>query len=218
MNRTDSICEQARKLSRKEREQEAHRREILDAAERVFIRKGYHGATVEEIAQEAEFAVGTLYNFFKNKEELYAKVLERIAQDFMDRFEATVLAQDDPKEAIAALVELRLTHFDEHSGFFRVFIETAPGSHMDPARALPESCKELYQRYLAHVSNIFEKGIEIEAFRNADPLYLALSLEGIANACAAYWARCEPSQPVAERVLKVRDLLLEWVRSPGARL
>ena len=64
------------KMTRKERERERHRREMLEAAERVFVRKGYHDATVEEIAQEAEFAVGTLYNFFKGKDDLYARVVE----------------------------------------------------------------------------------------------------------------------------------------------
>ena len=128
--------EVARKLSRKERERQAHRREMLEAAERVFVRKGYHGATVEEIAQEAEFAVGTLYNFFKSKEEMYAEVIRKIAEDFQDVFERQVLTRDRPQEAIGALIELRLKYFDDHRGFFRVFFETSPGSRIDPSRAL----------------------------------------------------------------------------------
>ncbi|RKY64298.1 MAG: TetR/AcrR family transcriptional regulator, partial [Candidatus Latescibacterota bacterium] len=47
--------------TRREREREAHRREILEAAGRVFARKGFAGATMDEIAQEAEFSKAALY-------------------------------------------------------------------------------------------------------------------------------------------------------------
>jgi len=119
---------QRKKLSRREREREAHRRELLEAAERVFVREGYHGATVDEIAQEAEFAVGTLYNFFKGKEDLYVHVIEKIAQNFTEQFDQQVLSIEDPEQAIASLIELRLTHFEDHRGFFRIFFEASPGS------------------------------------------------------------------------------------------
>jgi len=59
-----------RRLSRRDRERERHRQEILEAAERVFVREGYHAATVEAIAREAEFGIGTIYNFFQSKEDL----------------------------------------------------------------------------------------------------------------------------------------------------
>ena len=63
------------KLSRKEREYLRHKEEILWAAEEVFSEKGYVSATVDEIAQRAEFAVGTLYRFFENKSELYSETV-----------------------------------------------------------------------------------------------------------------------------------------------
>jgi AcrR family transcriptional regulator len=204
--------EPAKKLSRKERERERHRREILEAAERVFVRKGYYLATVEQIAQEAQFAVGTIYNFFTGKEELYSQVVEKIAQDFMEVFEQQVLTRSDPEEAIGALIELRLTHFDDHRGFFRVFFETSPGSRLDPPRALPPNCVGLYDRYLDAVSGIFERGITDGLFDEMDSFYLTLCLEGIINAFVAYWSRSEPSEPLATRVDKMRNTFLGRLR------
>ena len=202
----------AEKLSRKEREREGHRREILEAAERVFVRKGYYLATVEQIAQEAQFAVGTIYNFFNGKEELYFQVLQKIAEDFMEIFEHQVLTRSDPEEAIGALIELRLTHFEEHRGYFRVFFETSPGSRLDPPRALPPNCVGLYDRYLGAVTGIFERGITDGLFDEMDPFYLALCLEGIVNAFVAYWSRSEPSEPLATRVDKMINAFLRWLR------
>jgi len=201
-----------KKLSRKERERERHRLEMLEAAERVFVRKGYHTATVEEIAEEAEFAVGTLYNFFKGKDDLYARVVERIARDLMSLLEEQVLEEPDPDVAIATLIELRLTHFEEHRGLIRVFLETSPASRLDPARALPESCADMYERYVEAVSAIFARGVRNGQFEDFDPLYLTLCLEGIINAFVAYWSRREPEEPLAQRVEKMKDVFLGRLR------
>ena len=200
------------KLSRKERERQRHRQEILEAAERVFVRKGYHGATVEEIAQEAEFAVGTIYNFFKGKDDLYACVIEGIAQDFMEQFETKVLSLADPESAIAALIELRLTHFEDHRGFFRIFFEASPGSRLDPAAALPDNCAGLYERYMEAVIEIFRRGVSRRVFDESDPLYLALCLEGIVNAFVAYWSKREPTEPLAVRVEKMKREFLGRIK------
>ena len=55
---------------RKEREKEQRRNAIIDAAEKVFFSKGFELATMEEVAEQAELSKGTLYLYFKNKEEL----------------------------------------------------------------------------------------------------------------------------------------------------
>jgi AcrR family transcriptional regulator len=200
------------KMTRKEREREAHRREMLEAAERAFVSKGYHATTVEEIAQAAEFAVGTLYNFFKGKEDMYAQVVAKIAHDFMDLLEERALDQPDADTAIAALIKLRLTHFEEHRGFFRVFFETSPASRIDPARALPEGCVGLYDRYIEAVTTIFARGIRGGQFDHFDPLYLTLCLEGIINAFVAYWSRREPEEPLDVRVEKMQNAFLGRLR------
>jgi len=201
--------------SRRQREREAHRRELVEAAERVFVREGYHGATVDQIAQEAEFAVGTLYNFFKGKDDLYAHVTERVARDFMGRFEDGVLSIADPEKAVAALIELRLTHFEDHRGFFRVFLEASPGSQMDPAGALPESCAGLYEQYMDAVTEIFRRGISQGVFDGLDPLYLTLCLDGIITAFTAYWSKREPAEPLAVRVEKMKGEFIGRLKRRG---
>jgi AcrR family transcriptional regulator len=56
---------------RKQREKEQRKTEIINAARKVFSNKGFNTATMEEIASEAELSPGTLYLYFKNKEELH---------------------------------------------------------------------------------------------------------------------------------------------------
>ena len=64
------------KITRKEREFIAHRGEILSAAEKVFAVKGFFPTTMSEIAEIAEFGTGTLYKYFKSKEDLYFSLID----------------------------------------------------------------------------------------------------------------------------------------------
>ena len=59
------------RTQRKQREYEARRLEILAVAERLFSKKGFFKTSMLEIASASQFAMGTVYRFFKNKEEIY---------------------------------------------------------------------------------------------------------------------------------------------------
>lgn len=199
-------------MTRKERERERHRREVLEAAERVFVRKGYLNATMEEIANEAEFAVGTLYNFINNKEDLYFQVLDRHVQDYMAAIAEKVLKEPDAEKAIAALIRLRLNLYEKHKGFFLVFFETTARFQKDPATALTKEYDGLYDEYVKGLAGVFERGIRAGQFADIDPLYLALCLEGVVNAFTSYWSKVEPEEPVDVRVEKIANAFLGGVR------
>ncbi|RPH52411.1 MAG: TetR/AcrR family transcriptional regulator [Desulfobacteraceae bacterium] len=72
---------------RKEREGERRRQQIIVAARRVFSIKGFNKATMEDIAGEAELSPGTIYLYFKNKDELYASLSLRILQYLLIRLQ-----------------------------------------------------------------------------------------------------------------------------------
>lgn len=194
--------------SRRDRERERHRREILHAAERIFIAKGFEATTIEEIAKEAQFAVGTLYLFFKGKEELYGCVIQRIAHDFMEQFQSRVLTQKNPEDALATLIELRLTHFDNHRAFFRLVFASPADGRIDLARALPPQCRQVHDRYIADVTKLFQQGISEGIFDAVDPLYLTLSLEGIIKALFAYWSQHPPTEPLTQNIATLQRQFL----------
>ncbi|MBW2283651.1 MAG: helix-turn-helix transcriptional regulator, partial [Deltaproteobacteria bacterium] len=59
---------------RKEREKEMRQRQIITAAEKIFSAKGFRGATMEDIAREAELSPGALYTYYNKKDDLYASL------------------------------------------------------------------------------------------------------------------------------------------------
>ena len=200
-----------RRSLRKQREFEAHRREILEAAERVFGSAGFHEATVEEIAGEAGFSVGTLYNFFAGKEELYQEVIRSVAEGFMEAFDREVAGQEDPAEAVRRLIGLRLRYYRQHRGIFRVFLQ-ADKLAVRSADSLPNNCRALHERYTSEVTGILWKGIEEKVFDEFDPVYLMLSLEGVINAFIRYWTRFEVPEDVEERIELFQEDFVERIK------
>ena len=177
------------------------------AAEQVFVRKGFREATIAEIAREADFAVGTFYNFFKNKDELYAQVLDGIAREFMAEFERDVQQRDDPTNALSALIDLRIRIFDQHREFFRLFFEQSAAGV-----SLTRKHLRFRERCRTAVRDIFARGIELGVFDDVDPLYAAICLDGMLNAFVRYWSTHEGEERPDKRLKKMKETVLSRFR------
>lgn len=81
---------------------------ILPAAERVFARFGFRGATMQQIADAAALPKANLHYYFGNKQNLYLRVLENILDDWLSPLEG-ICAQADPKTAIAGYVRRKIS-------------------------------------------------------------------------------------------------------------
>ena len=109
MNDGDGV--QRRRLSRTETKART-RQQLLDAAARTFARKGYAGASVEEIAESAGYSTGALYSNFASKEELFLELMSARASRRITAVAEILEAEDagDPIEALARLMERTADH------------------------------------------------------------------------------------------------------------
>ncbi len=187
MNEQENTVEEG-PAGRKARERARHRREILAAAERVFAERGFHATTMELIAREAEFSVGTLYNFFANKDALYAELIDTIGEAFLSEVEQRVLPLDSPPEALRSMVDLRLDLMERHRGLFRMVLEQSSGARWHPSGALPKKSKTMFDQYLKCLVGIVERGIQSGEFDPEPALYQALAFDGMINAFILYWS------------------------------
>ena len=116
-------------LSRRERERRARREAMLHAAEQVFAAKGYEHATLEEIAAQAEFGKGTLYNYFADgKEEIFFAVLDTIYDELCHLITESVSETahgTDPRARYHALVERALAFYHDREDLFVILIKEA---------------------------------------------------------------------------------------------
>lgn len=198
-------------VTRREKERETRKTEILDAAEQVFRKKGYHLSTTEEIARDSGFSVGTLYNLFMDKEGLYAEVLERLGTQLLARIENVVLRQRNARTALEELLKLRLCNHLRDRLFFQAFSsEGQLGIQPDPAR-LPRRVTALYDKYIRYVEGIFEHALEREQLTGLNALHLVLGMEALINVYMGYWTRVGRAASVESTAVHIREILLSPV-------
>jgi len=99
---------------RKEREKAMKREHFLDAAQKVFIARGFETATMDEIAEKAEYSKGTLYLYFKDKEELYIAVAGRQADLFYTILKKNIDKADTGAKKLEAIKDSYLEFYVEH--------------------------------------------------------------------------------------------------------
>lgn len=99
------------------------RNAILDAAESVFAETGFHAARIQDIAERARIAVGTVYNHFEQKEDLLAALLEERTEQMLDQLAASA---DDPvpfQARLTARLARMLRYVESHRAFFTIAAE-----------------------------------------------------------------------------------------------
>lgn len=99
------------------------RRRLLDAAEAIFSRRGYHGASVDEIAREAGATTGALYSNFAGKEDLFLALFERSAQADVHDYAEVSTTQATPDEQTRAVADLWMRILRERPDYFPLVIE-----------------------------------------------------------------------------------------------
>jgi len=179
------------RVPRKERERRRRQREFLETAEEIFSQKGFHSATIQEISEKTEFAVGSIYHMFRNKDEIYTALLQMRLEEYISLLEEKTNNSHSPVEKVQALIEAKLQYFSEHKPFLKLFMDTTLGSGWDVQIGGIAQLIARYEEYLRLVTGIFEEGIKEGFFSGSDPIGMALALEGTVRAFITYWVRHE---------------------------
>ena len=106
--------------ARRVRELEARRRDILAAARTVFARRGYSAATLDEIAARAAFAKGTLYNYFRSKEDLFRDVVVSIFDDLARIAQEAAAGGGASSDVFLRYATSAMDYYKEHQDFLRI--------------------------------------------------------------------------------------------------
>jgi AcrR family transcriptional regulator len=160
---------------RKEREKERRRQQIMVAAKRVFSDSGFNKATMEDIAQEAELSPGTLYLYFKNKEELYASLSLRILQYLLIRVEHVNEEKDSgPEDKLKSLVDAMYDVYEfDPLIIINMFHLQSSETLKNLSPQLMSEIKELSRKSLGSIAQIFKEGVDQGLFVDRHPLALA---------------------------------------------
>jgi TetR/AcrR family fatty acid metabolism transcriptional regulator len=116
---------------------------ILDTAGRLFASRRFHEVRMEDIAAEAEVGKGTLYRYFRDKDELFLALLERAAQQLLDRVTAQLAAIQGARAKLVVIVDTIIAYFDEHTHLLDLIqrAEVLRGKNMSWQRVRDELLK-----------------------------------------------------------------------------
>ncbi len=188
-----------KKLSRRQREKLRQRREMLDAALELFSEKGYHNVSMQQIAERAEFAVGTLYKFFRNKEDLYKSLIIEQADKFHEALTEAIEEAPDEIEKLRNYVKAKSKVFRDNVAVIRLYFAETRGASFNIRAGLDREIRERYNRFLDRLALIFEMGMKRNRFHKiADPYYLAVALDSLCNAFLFLWLEAPERHPYPE--------------------
>ncbi|MET1001001.1 MAG: TetR/AcrR family transcriptional regulator, partial [Acidimicrobiia bacterium] len=167
---------------RRQQHQELSRAQILDAAEAVFARKGFHDATVKEIAAAAEFSVGGVYSFFADKDDVFVQIYLRRGAEFMAGMRAVLAEPGTPRAALHRLAGYQVQFFREHTNFGRLYLRGSGATLGDLITKTDQAVVENYTEAMNLQTKLFRDGQDAGELRDGDPEVLAVLFSGLVAA------------------------------------
>lgn len=169
-------------MTRKQRRYARHREEILAAALDLFAQNGFHNVTMQQIAQAAEFSVGTLYSFFANKEDLYQALIREKADELHNEILGVFNQDADELTLLQQAHAKKFELFLNNSALIRLYLSETQAAGFSLRASLTQEIRAQYDQLLQIASRLFAQGMQKGIFANGDPYLYAVALDGMTNA------------------------------------
>jgi len=199
-------------------DREAKRQAILAAAIAVFAEKGYHATKMADIASKAEMGKGTLYEYFRTKEELPKSIFSLMLEAFHQEILHIEQAHLDPADAILAGMQLCFQDIDDFAHVTPLVFEILGNKDLDRSIGLSEDFEQwlecLKQFFVTHIQAGQSQG-QISAALSA-PVFarmLVSTLDGMATHYCLF--QFQPDF-FAAQVSLLEDMVMSYLREPSS--
>ena len=196
----------SRKLSRKVREKNQHRFEVLETAEKLFASHGFHGTSLPDIAQAAGFSVGKIYTLFDCKEDIYASLLDMRGKEMYEISKACHSGGGTAWEKINRNLRSILEFLDSHKELVNIFVYQTAGFPSKMRGGVSEGFYEYYLKMMEFIRRTYQEGVTSGELINANAEDLLLAMDGLLQIFCVHEVSEHPEAsllPLAERILNV---------------
>lgn len=182
---------------------------IISAALKVFARKGFFNSKVSEIAQEAKVADGTIYLYFKNKDDILISVFETEMKKMINNMRKELNKYDDPIEKIRMFAFKHLNMITEH----QEWAEVAQVELRQSSKFMREYVKDHYADYLNIFAYIIREGQEKGVFKESINTGIAKrAFFGALDEMGRYWVLSRSKRySVEESAQQISDIFIKGV-------
>jgi AcrR family transcriptional regulator len=176
-------------------------REIIAAARQVMTGREWEAITMEEIAQAAGVAKGTIYLYFQGKEDLLRALLSQVGENLLADIQAITASDMSPWEKLARAVSVHLEYLKRERALFPLYMQMPQWEQKDPQGW--RHLRSLQEKYMAELYRVFTEGMVEGQLIQADPRLLTFLLRGMVRAVGYYLMSegRENTAPEARRVL-----------------
>lgn len=154
---------------------------IYESAMKVFSNCGYSGATMDMIAADAGVAKGTLYYYFKSKQEIFEYIIDEGMKIIKEEIEVMAKEKQDSLSKLKVLCEVQLDLVHKRKDFIKVVLSQFWG---EEARQI--ELREVIKGYIIYIQSYINDAISDKKIKNGDSLAMAYSLFGTMYAAATY--------------------------------
>jgi AcrR family transcriptional regulator len=170
----------------REARESVYREHILSAGEKVFAEQDFDAAKVQDISRLAGLSMGSIYALFPSKEQIYASIIEKRANELLALVQGIRDASLEPVESLEALVTTYIDYFHAHPDFLRMNVRTGAAWAL---RGMNESGPRAQLADTIHglQRDIFARGVAAGVFVDEDPGYLGVMFSGIDQIHLAHW-------------------------------
>jgi TetR/AcrR family fatty acid metabolism transcriptional regulator len=184
---------------------------IIDAAIEVFSRNGFQNSTISEIAQKANVAEGTIYQYFKNKEDLFFSIPIDKTREFYDELELHLQGINGAENKIRKFVWYYFYHLQDNPEYARaLMLEMRVNRNFAKAKAF-----EAYRPLTYKILEIIEEGQEEGIIRNDTNKYMIRHLIlGILEHIVTRWLLKGEKGDLLDQYNEAVELLIQGIHTP----
>lgn len=186
-----------RKGENKERK-DAKRELLISVAVKVFARKGFHASKMQDIADEAGIGKGTIYEYFKTKDELFLAVYDKWMDDYEAAMNKAVESHSNPVTTADAIIDTAIEFYETHAEHAAILLEFwAHALRSDDTHFL-ERIRQMKTKLAEIGSSITKKLIKLKAFTEVDVESFARLELGISDGIFLQWILDGKSYPLRD--------------------
>jgi AcrR family transcriptional regulator len=182
---------------------------IREAAMRVVSRKGYDHVTVQDIADEAGVAKGTVYLYFKSREDVLEKTMSISFEDFHFLIREAIGRGTTFRERVEQVVRAQLEYFERQQEFFRLYLAMA-----EPLGERRLRKHASYRTHIGQLVSMVEMAVENDEVRAQPPERIAIALASVVRDIGLQRMTEKNKRPIAEDIEFVRDFICRGIATP----
>ena len=200
-------------LTRKEKEKVRHKEEILKAALNLFSRKGFHDVSMQDIAEESEFAVGTLYNFFPSKEQLFTELLNDCAEKIYEMLWPILTGNEREDIKLRTFIRTHSQFVEANIEFIKLYV-SEQGDLTVPHNSGGEQADKIKTTLRGKLEDTIKSGVQKKIFRSVDAEITSLALAAAIQSLIFEFSNDFTKTEVEQGLAKIEHLFIDSLLMP----